>query len=477
MPQFETVIGLEVHAELNTASKIYCSCKNAFSREPNTQICPVCMGLPGALPVLNKKVVDYAIRMGHALHCRIRSVSRQDRKNYFYPDLPKAYQISQAQFPLCENGFLEIEADGIQRRVGIARIHIEEDAGKLLHDSACTGTLVDFNRCGVPLIEIVTQPDLRSSSEAKAFLDAIKFILRYLNISDCRMQEGSIRCDVNVSVRPVGSTEYGTRCEMKNVNSFSAAVRGIAYEAQRQIAILEAGGIVEQETRRWDDAAGRSVPMRSKEDAHDYRYFPEPDLLSIVVDEARVRMLYESLPELPDAKIRRYCREYGITREEAVQLAEMPERAAYFDTCVMQAKCSAQSICNWLLADAAKYTNDTGIPISDTCMTPQRLTALIAAVEEGQISNSAGKTVFQEVLRQDKEPAQLIAALGLQQNSDSAALAQLIDTVLAANAKSVADYCRGKTNALGYLVGQCMKASGGTANPKLLREILIQKLE
>lgn len=477
MPQFETVIGLEVHAELNTASKIYCSCKNAFSREPNTQICPVCMGLPGALPVLNKKVVDYAIRMGHALHCRIRSVSRQDRKNYFYPDLPKAYQISQAQFPLCENGFLEIEADGIQRRVGIARIHIEEDAGKLLHDSACTGTLVDFNRCGVPLIEIVTQPDLRSSSEAKAFLDAIKFILRYLNISDCRMQEGSIRCDVNVSVRPVGSTEYGTRCEMKNVNSFSAAVRGIAYEAQRQIAILEAGGIVEQETRRWDDAAGRSVSMRSKEDAHDYRYFPEPDLLSIVVDEARVRMLYESLPELPDAKIRRYCREYGITREEAVQLAETPERAAYFDTCVMQAQCSAQSICNWLLADAAKYTNDTGIPISDTCMTPHRLTALIAAVEEGQISNSAGKTVFQEVLRQDKEPAQLIAALGLQQNSDSAALAQLIDTVLAANAKSVADYCRGKTNALGYLVGQCMKASGGTANPKLLREILIQKLE
>jgi aspartyl-tRNA(Asn)/glutamyl-tRNA(Gln) amidotransferase subunit B len=477
MPQFETVIGLEVHAELNTASKIYCSCKNAFSREPNTQICPVCMGLPGALPVLNKKVVDYAIRMGHALHCRIRSVSRQDRKNYFYPDLPKAYQISQAQFPLCENGFLEIEADGIQRRVGIARIHIEEDAGKLLHDSECTGTLVDFNRCGVPLIEIVTQPDLRSSSEAKTFLDAIKFILRYLNISDCRMQEGSIRCDVNVSVRPVGSTEYGTRCEMKNVNSFSAAVRGIAYEAQRQIAILEAGGIVEQETRRWDDAAGRSVPMRSKEDAHDYRYFPEPDLLSIVVDEARVRMLYESLPELPDARIRRYCREYGITREDAVQLAETPERAAYFDTCVMQAQCSARSICNWLLADAAKYTNDTGIPISDTCMTPQRLTALIAAVEEGQISNSAGKTVFQEVLRQDKEPAQLITALGLQQNSDSAALAQLIDTVLAANAKSAADYCRGKTNALGYLVGQCMKASGGTANPKLLREILIQKLE
>lgn len=476
MPQYETVIGLEVHAELNTASKIYCSCKNAFSHEPNTQICPVCMGLPGTLPVLNEAVVDYAIRMGHALHCRINRVCRQDRKQYFYPDLPKAYQISQADHPLCEHGHLDIEADGAHRRVRIARIHIEEDAGKLLHDASCSGTLIDFNRCGVPLIEIVTEPDMRSSTEAKAFLDAVKAILRYLDISDCRMQEGSLRCDVNVSIRPTGCAEYGTRCEMKNVNSFSAAVRGIEYEERRQTAILAAGGTVAQETRRWDDAAGKSILMRSKEDAQDYRYFPEPDLRTIAVEEARVQELLESLPELPDAKVRRYIKELGISPADASLLTETPERAAYFDACCAQGTCSAQSICNWILGDAAKYTNDTGILISDTCMTPSRLTALIAAVEAGSISNSAGKTVFREVLAQDKEPEILIGELGLMQNSDAEALSQLADAVLAANEKSVRDYCRGKTNALGYLVGQCMKASGGRANPKLVTELITKRL-
>lgn len=285
MKDYEIVVGLEVHAELNTESKIFCDCKNAFGLEVNTQVCPICMGMPGTLPTLNEKVVEYAIKMGHALNCTINTLCRQDRKNYFYPDLPKAYQISQADIPLCEHGSLEFMVDGKMKTVGITRIHIEEDAGKLLHDESFAGSLVDLNRCGVPLIEIVSEPDIRSSAEAKAYLETIKSILQYIGISDCKMQEGSIRCDVNVSVMEKGSSEFGTRSEMKNVNSFSAAVRGIEYEAKRQIELLEKGEKVIQETRRWDDSKGMSFPMRSKEDAQDYRYFPEPDLLTISVDE------------------------------------------------------------------------------------------------------------------------------------------------------------------------------------------------
>ncbi len=476
MKNYETVIGLEVHAELNTASKIYCSCKNAFSHEPNTQICPVCMGLPGALPTLNRAVVEYAIRMGLALNCHINTVCHQDRKNYFYPDLPKAYQISQADLPLCEHGSLEFLADGRKKTVRIQRIHIEEDAGKLLHDADVSGSLVDFNRCGVPLIEIVTEPDFRSSAEVKAFLDTIKSILQYLNISDCKMQEGSIRCDVNVSIREKGSTAYGTRCEMKNVNSFSAAVRGIEYERKRQIRIAEAGGVIGQETRRWDDAAGKSILMRSKEDAQDYRYFPEPDLKDIVTDETVISELRRSIPELPNAKLFRYIEEYGLPAADAAQIAESVDRSRLFDRCTALGKCSPKSISNWILADAAKYTNDTGIPMGDTCMTAERLTELIALTESGTISNSAGKIIFQEILKQDRDPAVLIDALGLAQNSDMEFLTQLTETVLSDNQKSVNDYRNGKKNALGYLVGQCMKASGGSANPNLVRELITRKL-
>ncbi len=476
MNGYETVIGLEIHAELNTASKIFCSCKNSFSHIPNTQVCPVCMGLPGALPVLNAKVVDYAIRMGHALHCRINRISRMDRKQYFYPDLPKAYQISQADVPLCEQGYLDYWTDGGIHRVRIRRIHIEEDAGKLLHEEGENGTLIDFNRCGVPLIEIVTEPDLRSSAQAKAFLDAVKAILRYLDISDCRMQEGSIRCDVNVSIRPQGSTAYGTRCEMKNVNSFSAAVRAIDYEADRQKSLLDTGGVIAQETRRWDDAAGRSILMRTKENAQDYRYFPEPDLLQIAVDEARVQELADTIPELPDTRLQRYITVFHLPPADALLLIETPERSNYFDACIAEKRCSPKNICNWLLADAARYTNDTGISIADTCLTPARLTALIAAVERGEISNSAGKIVFQEILAQDKEPAELIAALGLAQNSDTDEIGKLVQEVLAANEKSVQDYLHGKVNALGYLVGQCMKASAGSANPQLVRKLITERL-
>lgn len=476
MQEYEMVVGLEVHAELNTASKIYCNCRNAFGLEVNTQVCPVCMGMPGTLPTLNEKVVEYAIKMGHAMNCTINSVCKQDRKNYFYPDLPKAYQISQAEVPLCEHGYLDIMVDGEEKRIGVTRIHIEEDAGKLLHDAAFTGSLVDLNRCGVPLIEIVSEPDIRSSAEAKAYLETIKSILQYLNISDCKMQEGSIRCDVNVSVRKKGSTEFGTRCEMKNVNSFSAAVRGIEYEAKRQIAVLESGGTIVQETRRWDDVKGMSYTMRSKEDAQDYRYFPEPDLLTIVVPEEKIAALKASIPELPNAKIRRYVKEFGLSQVDATLIAEDLERSGMFDACNAIGTCKPKSISNWLLSDIAKFTNDTGKKISETPLTPQRLTDLVGQVEKGVISNSAAKKVFQIVLKTGKEPLVIIEEEGMAQNSDTDFLEQLAKEVLEKNEKSVTDYKNGKTNALGYLVGQCMKASKGKANPGIVKEIVTRML-
>ncbi|MCI7349841.1 MAG: Asp-tRNA(Asn)/Glu-tRNA(Gln) amidotransferase subunit GatB [Ruminococcus sp.] len=470
---YEIVVGLEVHAELNTRSKIYCDCKNAFGLEVNTQVCPICMGMPGTLPTLNEKVVEYAIKMGHALGCTINNVCKQDRKNYFYPDLPKAYQISQAEVPLCQNGKLEVMLDdGTMKTIGVTRIHIEEDAGKLLHDDSFSGSLVDLNRCGVPLIEIVSEPDMRSSAEAKAYLETIKSILQYINISDCKMQEGSIRCDVNVSVRPKGSDKFGTRCEMKNVNSFSAAVRGIEYEAKRQIEILENGGTVSQETRRWDDVKGMSISMRSKEDAQDYRYFPEPDLLTIVVDENKVKELKDSLPELPNEKLKRYVQTMGLSRVDASLIVESLDRAALMDACVEIGKGSPKSIAKWILADISKYMNDTGKSILDTPLTAARLCDLVAEIEKGTISNSAGKTVFEAIIAEDKEVAEIIAEKGLSQNSDTSALEAIAKEVLAANEKSINDYKNGKTNALGYLVGQCMKASKGKANPGLMKEIV-----
>lgn len=476
MKDYEIVIGLEVHAELNTESKIYCNCRNAFGLEVNTQVCPICMGMPGTLPTLNEKVVDYAIKMGHALNCKINSVCKQDRKNYFYPDLPKAYQISQAEVPLCEHGHLDIMVDGVEKSIGVTRIHIEEDAGKLLHDESFAGSLVDLNRCGVPLIEIVSEPDIRSSAEAKAYLETIKSILQYINISDCKMQEGSIRCDVNVSVREKGAEGFGTRCEMKNVNSFSAAVRGIEYEAKRQIEVLEAGGTVIQETRRWDDAKGMSFTMRTKEDAQDYRYFPEPDLRTIVVDEAHIQELKESIPELPNAKISRYVKQDGLSQIDATLIAEDIDKSRLYDDCSALKKCKPKSISNWILSDISKFTNDTGRSILDTPLTAERLAELIAAVEKGTISNSAAKKVFDIIIKDGGEPADIIEKQGLAQNSDMGFLKQLVKDVMAANEKSVTDYKNGKTNALGYLVGQCMKASKGKANPGIVKELVTKAL-
>lgn len=471
--EYEIVVGLEVHAELNTRSKIYCNCKNAFGLEVNTQVCPVCMGMPGTLPTLNEKVVEYAVKMGHALGCKINNVSKQDRKNYFYPDLPKAYQISQAEVPLCEHGKLDVMLDdGTVKTIGVTRIHIEEDAGKLLHDESFAGSLVDLNRCGVPLIEIVSEPDMRSSAEAKAYLETIKSILQYINISDCKMQEGSIRCDVNVSVRPKGSDKFGTRCEMKNVNSFSAAVRGIEYEAKRQIEVLENGGTITQETRRWDDVKGMSISMRSKEDAQDYRYFPEPDLLTIVVPEEKVQSIKETIPELPNAKLMRYVKSLGLNQTDATLIVENLDRAKLMDECVEIGKGTPKGIAKWILADVSKYMNDTGKSIHDTPLTAARLCELVAEVEKGTISNSTGKTVFEAVIADDKDPSVIIKEKGLSQNSDTTALEAIAKEVLAANEKSITDFKNGKTNALGYLVGQCMKASKGKANPGLMKEIV-----
>ena len=479
MREYEIVVGLEVHAELNTKTKIYCGCKNAFGSEVNTNCCPICLGMPGTLPTLNKSVVEYAIRMGHALGCTINPVSKMDRKNYFYPDLPKAYQISQFDIPLCEHGYLDVMLDeeGTTKRIGITRIHIEEDAGKLIHGEEFSGSLVDFNRCGVPLIEIVSEPDMRSSHEAHAYLEGLRDVLMTLGISDCKMQEGSIRCDVNVSVRPKGSQEFGTRCEMKNVNSFSGAQRAIDYEAQRQIAILEAGGTITQETRRWDDLKGQNFLLRSKEDAQDYRYFPEPDLLTIVVDEADIRRWKEELPELPHHKLLRFLKDYQLPYFDANLLVEDLEKAPFFEECAKLGLCSSRAIANWLNGEVTRLLADRKETLAQSRLTPEGLAQMIQMIEKKEISNTAGKTVLEELLATGKAPAQIVQEKGLGQISDSGALEPIARQVLADNPDAVAKYKNGKTNIVGFLVGQCMKASKGKGNPALFNKMILEMID
>ena len=473
---YEIVVGLEVHAELNTESKIYCSCKNAFGLEVNTQCCPICMGMPGTLPTLNEKVVESAVKMGYALNCTINPISKQDRKNYFYPDLPKAYQISQFDIPLCENGYVDVLVDGKEKRIGVTRIHIEEDAGKLIHDDSFTGTLVDFNRCGVPLIEIVSEPDMRSSKDAKAYLETIKSILQYIGISDCKMQEGSIRCDINVSVHKIGEP-FGTRVEMKNVNTFSGAVRAIEYEADRQIKALENGEVISQETRRWDDAKGVNVLLRSKEDAQDYRYFPEPDLSTIVLDEEYLKTLKESIPELPNKKIYRYMTEYLLPEEDATLIVDNIEKSSLFEEVVALGKVKPKNVSNWVLGDISRVMNEQNKALSEFNISADNLSSLIELVEKNVISNSAGKTVFEEMLKTGKEPQKIVDEKSLGQISDEGALKAIVDEVVANNQKSIEDYKNGKTNALGFLVGQCMKASKGKGNPAVMKELLMGYLQ
>lgn len=473
--EYEAVIGLEVHAELSTKTKIYCSCRNVFGGSPNTHVCPICMGLPGALPSLNKKVVEYAVKAGLAMNCHINNISHHDRKNYFYPDLPKAYQISQWEVPICENGYLDVVSDGNIKRVGINRIHIEEDAGKLLHESV-ENSLADFNRCGVPLIEIVSEPDMESSSQAKAYLETIKMILKYIGVSDCKMQEGSIRCDVNVSLRKKGSSELGTRCELKNVNSFSGAIRGIEYEILRQTEILKSGGIIEQETRRWDDVGGRSIVMRTKENANDYRYFPEPDLRNLVIDNDEIENIRRTIPELPNAKIWRYMNEFGFSQIDAELIAESAEKAKLFDESVKLKICKPKIICNWILSDISKIQNETGFAISDMNITANKLCTLISEVEKGNISNTSGKTILSIMIKSGGEPLDIIKEKNMAQNSDKESLRNIVCEVLSENQKSVNDYKNGKEKVLGFIVGKCMQKSNGTANPSMLREIILSEI-
>lgn len=475
--EYETVIGLEIHAELNTKTKIYCSCRNSFGAEVNTQCCPICTGMPGTLPTLNEKVVEKAVRMGCALHCKINHVSKQDRKNYFYPDLPKAYQISQFDVPLCEQGYVDILVGGRIKRIGVTRIHIEEDAGKLLHGDSFSGSLVDFNRCGVPLIEIVSEPDLRSSEEAKAYLETIRQILLSLDVSDCKMQEGSIRCDVNVSVRPKGADEFGTRCEMKNVNSFNGTAHAIEYEAKRQIELIESGGTVVQETRRWDDAKGCNFVMRSKEDAQDYRYFPEPDLGTIVLKDGYVEEIESSLPELPNARQFRYMKDYDLPEFDAGLLSQNADKAAFFEQSAELEGAQPKTLANWITGDITRILNERGITLKESRLTPQKLVSLLSLIDKGTVSNTAGKTVLEDIFETGGEPQIIVKEKGLAQVSDASSLESLVDEILSKNEKSVSDYKKGKTNALGYLVGQCMRASKGKGNPQLLRELLKKKLE
>ncbi len=470
---YETVIGLEIHAELATKSKIYCSCSTEFGGDPNTHTCPICTGMPGVLPVLNKKVVDYAIKAGLAMNCDFTPYGKQDTKNYFYPDLPKAYQTSQYDLPVCVNGYLDIEVDGEVKRIGITRIHIEEDAGKLNHDQFGGNSLVDYNRCGVPLIEIVTEPDMRSPEEARLFLETVKSILEYTEVSDCKMQEGSLRCDVNLSVRPFGQKEFGTRTEMKNINSFRSAVRAMENERERQIDLLEYGEEVVQATRRWDDAAGKSYEMRSKEEAHDYRYFPEPDLVPIVIDKEWVERIKAELPELPAARKARYISDFELPAYDAWFITSSRKLADYFEATIKEGA-TPKAVSNWIMSDISKIMREN--ELEEIPFKPVYLAKMISLIDKGTISNTAGKKVLSALFEEEKDPEIIAKEKNLIQVNDEGALIPIIQKILDENPQSVADFKAGKEKAMGFIVGQAMRASKGAANPqvinKLVRELM-----
>ena len=474
---YEVVIGLETHAELSTKTKIFCSCPTEFGGEPNTHCCPICMAMPGTLPVLNEKVVEYAVKAGHATNCEISRNSKNDRKNYFYPDLPKAYQISQFDMPLCERGYVEIEDEnGEKKKIRLTRIHIEEDAGKLNHDEYGRGSLVDLNRAGVPLIEIVSEPDIRSASEAESYLRKLKSILEYIEVSDCKMQEGSLRADVNVSVRKKGETKFGTRTEMKNMNSFRSIVRGIEYEVERQIEVLENGGKVEQETLRWDDVSGRTFSMRDKEDAQDYRYFPDPDLVAIKLSEEYIENIKNNLPELPESRRRRYLEEYKLSEKEANLLTASKYTSNLFEEATKICN-NPKAVSNWIMSDIAKILNEKEMEAEQIPFTAENLAELIQLIEKGTISNAIGKKVLVELFENPKAPSKIIEEKGWVQISDEGAIKEVVLKIIEANPQSVADFKAGKDKAIGFLVGQAMKETKGKANPQILNKLFIEELK
>ena len=473
--KYEAVIGLEVHAELSTKSKIYCSCSTGFGAPINTHTCPVCTGMPGALPVLNKQVVHYAAKMGKATGCTVNQLCKADRKNYFYPDLPKAYQISQFDVPICENGEVFFYVDGVKHSCRLERIHFEEDAGKLLHDEI-DGTIVDFNRCGVPLIEMVTRPDLHSSAEAKEFLEMIKTTLSYLDICDCKMEEGSIRCDVNVSIRPEGTTELGTRVEMKNINTFSGAVRAIDYEIARQIEVVENGGEIQQETRRWDDVKLKNTVMRTKEDAQDYRYFPDPDLTPIVISDEWIQKIKDSEPEFQEQKAARYEKEFDIPAYDISILTASKKMADLFEQTVSLGA-NPKKASNWLMGETMRLLKEKEMEPEDITFAPENLAKLIALADKGTINSTVAKEVFEVVFTENTDPEQYVKEHGLGTVSDEGALRETIEKIVEENPQSVADYQAGKKKAIGFLVGQTMKAMQGKANPGMVNQILTEILD
>ena len=476
---YEVVIGCEVHVELKTKTKIFCSCPTDFGGEPNTHVCPVCLGLPGTLPVLNKKVLEYAIKAGLALNCEIAQFSKFDRKNYFYPDLTKAYQISQFDLPICKNGYIDIETDKGKKRIGITRIHMEEDAGKLVHQgntiTTSAGSLVDYNRAGVPLIEIVSEPDMRSAEEVVEFLNSLKAIIEYTGVSDARMEQGSLRCDVNLSLRPVGQIAFGTRAEIKNLNSFRSVEHVIQYEINRQADILESGGKVIQETRTWDEGKGRTYSLRSKEDSDEYRYFPEPDLPPVIVTEDYIEKLRAELPEMPKEKRRRMIEKDGLPEYDAGIITASKALVDFYDA-VHTHYGDAKKISNWIMGELLAKVNAEGIELNALKIQPEQMAALLKLVDSGEISGKIAKKVFAEMFETGNNPGDIIKKQGLMQISDETALKTMIEQVVETNPKSVEDYKAGKTKALGFLVGQIMKQSRGQANPAVINRLLVEKL-
>lgn len=471
---FEVVIGLEVHVELKTKTKIFCSCSTEFGAGPNTQVCPVCSGFPGMLPVLNQKVVEYAIRAGLALNCEIAEFCKFDRKNYFYPDLPKAYQISQYDLPICKNGYVDIEVNGEKKRIGIIRAHMEEDAGKLVHQGTITSSpfsLVDLNRSGVPLLEIVSAPDLRSAQEARVYMEKLRSILLFAGVSDCKMQEGSLRCDANVSVRPKGQKELGVRTEIKNLNSFKALEKAIEYESRRQIEAIEDGEEIIQETRTWDEEKQVTRSMRSKEEAHDYRYFPDPDLPPLTIERKWVEEIKNTMPELPEEAKTRLMNEYGLSSYDAEIITLTPEYLAFFDQCASLYP-DAKLVANWMMGELNKYLNQNNMEITEVKFKPADLAKMLKLIDDGTISGKMAKIVFEEMFNTGKDPELIIKEKGMEQISDTGSLKGVIEEVIKNNSKVVEDYKNGKEKAFGFLIGQVMKATKGQANPALVNELL-----
>lgn len=478
--KYEAVIGLEIHCELKTKTKIFCGCATGFGADENTHVCPVCLGLPGVLPTVNKRVVEFAIKAGLATNCEINRYSKFDRKNYYYPDLPKNWQTSQYDLPICKNGWVDIDVDGEKRRIRLTRIHMEEDAGKLVHsgttikDSLTSD--VDYNRTGVPLLEIVSEPDMRSSEEARAYMEKIKAIMEYIDVSNCRMEEGNLRADVNVSLRPVGTKELGTRTEMKNINSFKGLVDAIDYEIERQTEVLEDGGHVVQETRTWDPARGITLSMRSKENAHDYRYMPEPDLPPIVTSEETIEKYRKELPELPDARRARYEKDYGLSDYDAGIITSTRAMAEYYDA-VVAAGADPKLAANWIMGDLAKQLNEESLDITQSPVDAQRLGAMIKLIMANTISGKIAKKVFKEMWTSSDGPEKIVKDKGLVQITDVSAIEGVVDEVIAKNPKAVEEYKGGKKKAIGALVGQVMKATKGKANPQMVNQLLAKKLQ